>query len=304
MSGPTGGRRVGVLGLGAMGSAMAGRLIAAQGLVVGYDPDTEAVTRLVARGGQAAATPAACSDGCFVLIVMVRDAAQADEALFGSSGAVRALAGGSTVWLASTVPPAYAAELEGRLRERGIHCLDGPVSGGVAGAEAGTLTVICAGSVQARTAVEPLLPALAQTVFTVGEQAGAASSAKMINQMLTATHVALTAEALTLAMSAGLEPSLLYRIVCASAGNSRMFEARAPRMFGSDIATGPALAIFRKDLGIALDEARRLGCPMPISGKAARLFDFAAEHEGADCPDTVLIRAYAKLAALPPEEWV
>jgi len=303
MSGPTCARSVGVLGLGAMGSAMAARLIATQEPVAGYDPDTEAVTRLVARGGQGMATPAACSDGCSVLIVMVRDAAQADDALFGPCGAVQALAGGSTVWLASTVPPAYAAELETRLRERGIHCLDGPVSGGVAGAEAGTLTVICAGSVQARMAVEPLFPALAKTVFTVGERAGAASSAKMINQMLTATHIALTAEALTLAMSAGLEPNLLYRIVCASAGTSRMFEARAPRMLSGDFATGPALAIFRKDLGIALGEAGRLGCPTPLSGLAARLFDFAAEQEGPDCPDTVLIRAYAKLAALSPDAW-
>ncbi len=302
MSEPTSARHVGVLGLGAMGSAMAARLIATQAPVVGYDPDTVAMTRLVARGGRGATTPAECSDGCAVLVVMVRDAVQADATLFGPSGAVQALADGSTVWLASTVPPAYAAQLERRLRERGIHCLDGPVSGGVAGAEAGRLTVICAGSVQAQTAVQPLLPPLAQTVFTVGDQAGAASSAKMINQMLTATHIAVTAEALTLAMSAGLDPTLLHRIVCASAGTSRMFETRAPRMLSGEFATGPALDIFRKDLGIALDEARRLGCPSPISGVVARLFDFAAEREGGDRPDTVLIHAYAKLAALPPEE--
>ena len=297
MSGAAGAGRVGLLGLGAMGGVMAARLIAAQRAVVGYDPNPAAVDRLVARGGRWAASPAACAQGCAVLIVMVRDAAQVDDALFGPSGAVSALTPGSTVWLASTVPPACATQLEAQLLEHGLLCLDGPVSGGIAGAAAGTLTVICSGSRSARAAVQPLLPILAQSTFVVGERAGAASRAKMINQMLTATHIAATAEALTLARSAGLDADLVYRIICASAGTSRAFEVRAPQMLAGDFATGPALDVFRKDLAIVLDEAKRLRSPTPIAGVAARVFDFAAEREGGECPDAVLIRTYARAAA-------
>ncbi|WP_158801414.1 MULTISPECIES: NAD(P)-dependent oxidoreductase [unclassified Acidisoma] len=295
--------RVGILGLGAMGSAMAARLLSAGHEVRAYDPDEAAMAGLVRLGAERAATPFQAATDCEVLLVIVRDATQAEAALFGPDGAAAGIPGGATVWLASTVPPAFAEETANRLLASATHLLDGPVSGGAAGAAAGELAAIIAGDEAAMAAVRPLLPVIARHIFEVSGRAGDASRAKMVNQLLTATHIVATAEALTLGMTSGLDPALLYRIICASSGTSRMFETKAPIMLSGDATSGPRLAIFEKDLQIILAEAASLACAIPLARAVSRVVASALASEGGGITDSSVIQAYRRQNGQEFGEW-
>jgi L-threonate 2-dehydrogenase len=295
--------RVGILGLGAMGSAMAARLLSAGHEIRAYDPDEAATAGLVRLGAERVGTPFEAATGCAVLLVIVRDAAQAEATLFGPDGAAAGLSGGAAVWLASTVPPAFAEEAAKRLLTSAIPLLDGPVSGGAAGAAAGELAAILAGDETAMAAVRPLLPVIARHIFEVSRRAGDASRAKMVNQLLTATHIVATAEALTLGMASGLDPALLYRIICASSGTSKMFESKAPIMLNGDMTSGPRLAIFEKDLQIVLEEAASLGCAIPVARMVSRVVASALASEGGGMTDSGVIQAYQRQNGQRFEEW-
>jgi putative dehydrogenase len=295
--------RVGILGLGAMGSAMAARLLSAGHEVRAYDPDEAATAAFERPGAERAETPFEAATGCEVLLVIVRDAAQAEAAIFGPDGAAGGMSGGTTVWLASTVPPAFAEETAKRLLTSDIHLLDGPVSGGAVGAAAGELAAILAGDETAMAAVQPLLPVIARHVFEVSGRAGDASRAKMVNQLLTATHIVATAEALTLGMASGLDPELLYRIICASSGTSRMFESKAPIMLNGDMTSGPRLAIFEKDLQIVIEEAASLGCAIPLARMVSRVVASALVSEGEGITDSSVIQAYRRRNGQGFGEW-
>jgi len=151
--------RIGFIGLGAMGTGMAARLVHAGFEVRGFDVRAEAVRRLASAGGRAAASAAEAAADADLCIVMVATAEQADAALFGAAGAVPRLRPGVAVVLSSTVPPDYARRLGQRLEASGHPLLDAPVSGGVVGAESGSLTVMASGPAAAFAAAESALAA-------------------------------------------------------------------------------------------------------------------------------------------------
>lgn len=284
-------KRVAVIGLGAMGGAMARRLVQAGFRVTGCDLDARAGARLAHHGGQMVANAALAAADASVLIVMVHDQSQVERVLFGPEGAVPSLPVGATVWLASTVPPAYVRSLASRLAMHGVQFVDGPVSGGATGAEAGKLTVIAAGATAALAACAGVMGACAQRVLPVGD-VGAASTIKAINQVLVAAHVALTAEALCVAERAGVDLAQLVDVISASAGSSRMFEKRAPRMAAADHLPHTTLATLDKDLRIALELAHALGVPMPLAESAHLVFLRAASAGRGGDSDTLLLDAY------------
>jgi L-threonate 2-dehydrogenase len=292
-------RRIGFIGLGAMGGAMAARLLAAGFEVTGFDINEQALRRFMERGGKAAATPSAAAADATLLIVMVFDASQTDTVLFGTDGAMTTMLAGQTVWLASTVTPGYAQSLARRLKESRIELIDGPVSGGVSGAEAGALTVIAGAGDAALAAAEPAMRACASHIYRVGS-AGAGSTVKLVNQLLTASHIALTAEALALATRAGVDPRQLIDIITQGSGSSRQFERRALRMIAGDHTPHATVRMFLKDLAIVLDAARQMKLPTPLTTCAHEIFTLAADAGYADDSDTTLIRVYERLGSADP----
>ena len=284
-------RRVGVIGLGIMGGAMAARLLEAGHAVSGFDIDAAALARFSERGGTACDSPASAAQGAEVLLLMVHDQQQVERVLEGPSGALKRLLAGSVVWLGSTVPPACAAAWAERLAERGIGLIDGPVSGGATGAEGGELVAICGASDEALARAGFALRACTRHVYHVGPP-GAGATVKMINQLLVAAHAALTAEAMALAHRAGVEPLQLIEVVSNSAGQSRIFDKRAPRIAVGDHAVHVSIDTLRKDLGIAIDTARQLGlAPRLALGVQALLDEASGAGQGADS-DTRLIERY------------
>jgi putative dehydrogenase len=286
--------RIGFVGLGAMGVPMALNLLKAGHAVRGFDIRTGAVDAIVAAGGAAAASAADAARDAELLWLMVVSGEQAEAVLF-DVGAAAALARGGIVVAACTQAPALARRTAERLSAMGLTMLDAPVSGGVKGATAGSLTIMVAGDSAAIERARPVFGAVGQRIFDVGRDAGLGSTAKMINQLLCGVHIAAAAEAMHLAERAGVPLATMHEIISVSAGNSWMWGDRGPRMMQDDPPVTSAVDIFVKDLGIVLGEARALKAGLPLSAAAMQMFLAASGlgHGAAD--DSQLIRAYRAL---------
>lgn len=296
--------QVGVVGLGNMGLGAAVNLVKHGHHVTGCDLRAPARDALVAAGGAAVASLAALPEGLGAVLILVVNAEQEEEVLFGKSGCAARLPHGTVVICSSTVAPAVARRLETRLTEAGLLMLDAPVSGGRAGAEAGTMTVMASGSAAAFEKAGPVLEAIAGKVWRLGDAAGVGSTVKMVNQLLAGVHIATAAEALALGIRAGADPKALYDVICSSAGNSWMWQNRVPHILAGDDTPLSAVNIFVKDLGIVLDQARALNFPAPLAAAAHQLFLGAAGLGHGSKDDAFVIRVWEALAgiALPSKE--
>ncbi|KAJ0338383.1 hypothetical protein COL154_007830 [Colletotrichum chrysophilum] len=291
--------KIGMIGLGAMGQGMAGTLLRAGFPVHGYDVYEPAIDKFVATGGKAtkASSPSDAAKGADLLVLMVQNAAQAGDALFGSGKAAEVLPDGAIVILSSTVPPSFVRELESKLTNlgKGISLIDAPVSGGVVRAANGTLTIICSGDDAIISKVNAPLMAMTGTssnLCHVQGGVGAASSVKLINQLLAGVHIAAAAEAMALAARLGLDTRRVFDLLGNAAGWSWMFENRVPQMLDADWTPHSALAIFVKDLGIVLDEAKRLTYFAPISSAAHTLYLSGAAHGWTKESDAGVVRLW------------
>jgi putative dehydrogenase len=293
--------KVGFIGLGAMGAPMAARLVAAGHEVRGFDVRPAAIQALVAQGGDAAASAREAASGADLLWLMVVNGEQAEAVLFGDAAATAALPAGALVVAACTQAPAQAQALAARVAVAGQVMLDAPVSGGVAGAKAAALTIMCSGPDAAMARVRPVFEAVAKRIFHVGTEAGLGSTAKMINQLLCGVHIAAAAEAMHVAERAGVPLATMHEIISVSAGNSWMWGDRGPRMMQDDPPVTSAVDIFVKDLGIVLDQGKRARQGLPLASAAMQMFLAASGlgHGAAD--DSQVIRAYRALNGKGPK---
>ncbi len=290
--------RVGIIGLGSMGMGMANCLVKAGFAVAGSDVRREAVETFAKAGGIAATSPADTARGAAVLFVMVVNAAQVEQVLFGADGAVSVLPAGAVVVLSSTVPASFAVATAARLESSGHLMLDAPVSGGAAGATSGTLTVMASGRAAAFDKADAALAAVAGKVYRLGEQAGVGSTVKTVNQLLAGVHIAAAAEAMALGTRAGADPRALYEVISNSAGASWMFTNRVPHMLDGDYAPRSAVEIFVKDLGVVLDSGRELRFPLPLAAAAHQLFLMAAAAGHGRADDAAVVKVYEALAGI------
>jgi len=290
--------KVAVIGLGSMGAGAALNLAAKGHSVIGCDPREAAWAELVAAGGRCVASAAEIGGDCQAAIVFVVNAAQAEQVLFSPAGCLSRLPEGAVVLCCTTVAPAVARTIGERVIGAGRLFLDAPVSGGAAGSRAGTMTVMASGSEAAFVAATPVLDAIAGKVWRLGDLAGIASTAKMVNQLLAGVHIATAAEALALGIRAGADPQTLFDVISSSAGSSWMWQNRVPHILAGDDTPLSAVNIFVKDLGIVLDGARALTFPLPMASAAHQLFlaAAAAGHGGRD--DAFVIRFYQALTGI------
>ena len=197
------GRSVGVIGLGSMGLGVARTLVKKGFQVHAHDVRPQVVKAFEKEGGIAAANPGEVGANASVLIILVVNADQTDEVLFGRNGAAPRMARGSVVIASATVAPAYAEELGQRLAQHGIYLIDAPVSGGAARAATGQLSIMASGNKIAFRNARQALDAIAAKVYRLGEYPGMGSKVKMINQLLAGVHIAAACEAMALGIRAG-----------------------------------------------------------------------------------------------------
>lgn len=288
-------RKVGLIGLGAMGQGMAQSLRRAGEQVHVYDVRPEACAAFAAEGGVACASPAEVAAQCEVVISVVVNAAQTEQVLFGPGGAADAMARGSLFVMCSTVDPNWSMALEDRLAARGLLYLDAPISGGAAKAASGQMTMMTAGRPEAYDRAGKLLEAMAAKVYRLGDRAGNGSKVKIINQLLAGVHIAAAAEALALGERAGLDPRVLLEIYGSSAAGSWMLNNRGPRMLMDDPPVTSAVDIFVKDLGIVLDAGHAARAPLFLAAAAHQLFLAASGMGLGKADDALVIEAYRAL---------
>ena len=283
------------IGLGAMGLPMASRLVAAGHRVRAHDVSERNRAAFEAAGGQWPGQAAAALAGAELVWLMVVSGEQAHDFFF-TQGHIEHLAPNTLVVVSCTQSAAKAIALEKALRARGMRMLDAPVSGGVVGAEGGTLSIMVGGPGEWLEAARPALQVCGSRVFHMGEAAGAGSTMKMINQLLCGVHIAVAAEAMHLAENAGLSLPQVLEIVGVSAGNSWMWSNRGPRMVQDEPPVTSAVDIFVKDLGIVADEARRLKTGVPLASLALQMFLATSGQGHGLADDSQVIRAYRRMS--------
>lgn len=291
-------QQIGFVGLGAMGMGMARSLVQAGFPVRGYDIAPAATQELVQAGGSAADSVAAAAQGAEIFVVMVVSAEQAEDVLFGAGNAASTLPPGAAVMLCCTVPPAYARHTAARLQEMGLEMLDAPVSGGPLRAADGTLSVMASGSPAVFEKCGPALEAVAANVYRMGDEPGLGSVMKSINQLLAGVHIASMAEALVYGAKQGVDPQQIYEVICASAGNSWMFENRAPHILENDYSPKSAIDIWNKDLGIVLEAGKENRLALPLAAVAHQMFLAASAQGMGRLDDAAVVKIYAQLAGV------
>jgi 3-hydroxyisobutyrate dehydrogenase len=287
---------VGVIGLGAMGSGIAGSLRRAGYEVHVFDVRREAADAFAQDGGIACANAAQLAAACEVVVSVVVNAAQTEQALFGDGGAVAAMRPGSAIVMCSTVDPNWSIALEARLADRGLLYLDAPISGGAAKAASGELTMMTSGRPEAYAKCQPVLDAMSARVYKLGDRAGAGSKVKTIHQLLAGVHIAAAAEAMALGLREGVDPQALYEVITHSAGNSWMFGNRMAHVLAGDYAPLSSVDIFVKDLGLVLDLARTSKFPLPLASTAHQMFMQASTAGFAKEDDSAVIKVFPGIA--------
>ncbi|HEX4171449.1 MAG TPA: L-threonate dehydrogenase [Acetobacteraceae bacterium] len=290
--------KVGVIGLGTMGMGAALNLVRKGHQVTGCDVREAAQAELAEAGGAVVGTAAELPSDSEAVVVFVVNAAQTEDVLFGPQGCLSRLDKGAVILCCATVAPEAARVLDAKIGAAGFLMLDAPVSGGKAGAHAGTMTVMASGSDAAFAKAQPVLEAISGKVWHLGDRAGIGSTVKMVNQLLAGVHIATAAEALALGIRAGADPRTLFEVIVSSAGNSWMWQNRVPHILEGDDAPLSAVNIFVKDLGIVLDQARALTFPLPMAAAAHQLFLAAAAHGEGAKDDAFVIRVWQALAGI------
>ena len=281
---------VGFVGLGAMGARMAARLLDAGHPLCVHDALPDAVNALVEAGARGAATPREVADRAATVLVSLPSPAVVREVALGETGLLGGAALRRYVDL-STTGPQVAEEVGARLAEAGLECVDAPVSGGPTGAAAGTLTIMLAGRQGALDAVRPLLGALGSSLFVVGERPGQGQLAKVINNLLSASAIAITAEAVALGVRGGLDPETLVEVVGASTGSSNAVLDKFPnQVLTRRFDQGFRLALMTKDVRLCLDEARRREVPMVLGAAVEQLWGLALREADEDADCTAIVK--------------
>jgi len=289
--------RTAVIGLGSMGYGIAQSCLRAGHKTYGFDVVPTQADRFRALGGSdgSLATVAGHLDAA---IVVVLNAAQTEEVLFGHDALAPRMREGAVVMACATVPPDFARDMEARCRTLGVHYLDAPISGGAHKAANGQLSIMASGTPAAFAAARPVLNATAQTVFELGDAAGAGSAMKAVNQLLAGVHIAAMAEALTFGMTQGVAPETFLEVISKCAGTSWMLENRAPHIVAGDYTPHSQVNIWPKDLGIVLDIARSASFSAPITAAAMQQFLAAAGMGLGREDDAAVAKVYARNANL------
>jgi len=302
---PLAGRRAGWVGTGVMGLSMARRLLAAGAELAVTTRTRERARPLIEAGARWAESPAALADGREVIFTMLGFPSEVEEVYRGAEGLLAACAArtrrsGPPPLLidTSTSSPALAARIAAQAAEHGVLALDAPVSGGDIGAREGTLSIMVGGDAEGFERARPFLAALGRTIELQGPP-GAGQHTKMVNQILIATNMIGVCEGLLYARRAGLDPERVLRSVGGGAAGSWSVANLAPRILRGDFAPGFFVEHFIKDLGIALDEAHRLGLALPGLALAKQLYEAVRAQGHGRSGTQALYLALARLSGEP-----
>jgi 3-hydroxyisobutyrate dehydrogenase len=289
--------RIGFVGLGTMGAAMAGHLAAAGYPLTVWNRTPGRASDLVARGANEVSTPAELARASDVVVICVSDTPDVEAVLFGPAGAADGLGPGGLVIDCSTISPSASRAFALRLREHSVGFVDAPVSGGSEGARNATLSIFVGGEASDVERARPILGRLGRTITHVGP-VGAGQAVKAVNQVILAGAYLGVAEGIVLALKAGLDVEQVVQALSGGAAQSWVLANRSSRMIANDYPLGFRVSLHRKDLEIALGMARELGAVLPVSALAAQLESGLVAAGHADDDMSALARSIRALSGL------
>jgi 2-hydroxy-3-oxopropionate reductase len=286
--------KVGFIGLGIMGSPMAGHLIKGGHELYMYSissvpPD------LVTAGGRACASGKEVASRADIVITMVPDTPHVEDALFSASGVAAGLSKGKTVVDMSSISPIATKDFAKRINGLGCDYLDAPVSGGEVGAKNATLSIMVGGPQTAFDRVKPLFELMGKNITLVGAN-GDGQTAKVANQIIVALNIEAVAEALLFAAKAGADAAKVRQALMGGFASSKILEVHGERMIKRTFDPGFRIELHQKDLNLALSSARQLGVSLPNTATAQELFNACAAHGGKAWDHSGMVRALEKMA--------
>ena len=266
-------KRVGFIGLGDMGMAMALKIIKAGFELTGFDLRSERLDMIESAGGNRADSPAAVGAASDVVFIMVMTGKQTEEILSGEGGLLETMKPGSTIILTATIQPSEARRVSEAVFAAGLNMIDSPVSGGKAGADAGTLALMASGKREVWEAHQDVMNAVGGKIFHVGEEIGIGQTVKASLQALIGSTFTAIFESLVLGSKAGVKGEVLYEVFSASGVSSPLFKNCAKLIMERQFkGTGSQIGTMYKDLGITMDLARQNGVSMFTTSAAQELF--------------------------------
>ena len=271
---------LGFIGLGAMGLPMAKNLLKAGHALAVHARRAEAMRPLVHMGAVACASPREVAQKSDVIFTMVTDTQAVEDVVLGKQGIVLGARLGAVVIDHSTISPAGTRRIAAKLKERGMAFLDAPVSGGVGGAETGTLSIMVGGDALVFEKCRPLLACLGKTLVHIGAS-GAGQVAKACNQLALIINQMGVAEAVLLAEKNGVDPLKVKDALMGGFAASRMLDVQAPKMAARDFSGKIESRLHYKDILIVLELARELGITLPASALAADMLTRLQKAGGA-----------------------
>ena len=242
----------------------------------GFDVNSDALRAFSDQGGHSTADLESIEPVDAVLLFVV-NADQADTVLFDSS-LISKFKPNAVVINCVTIAPSRASDISSRIVKAGFGYLDAPVSGGAVKAKNGQISIMGSGEPETFDRVQPILDAISERIFRLGNEPGAGSQMKLINQLLAGVHIAATAEALNLAASLNMDLHEVIDVIQSCAGTSWMFENRGPHIANGDYTPLSTVNIFVKDLSIVIDEAQLQGAVTPLSQTALSLYQNASDN--------------------------
>jgi 3-hydroxyisobutyrate dehydrogenase-like beta-hydroxyacid dehydrogenase len=288
---------IGFIGLGKMGFPMARRLIEARHQLVVFDTRKEVVDKLVALGAKAASSPKDVADRAETVMASLPSLQASLDVATGKDGVSEGKRIKRFVDL-STVGSHMAVRIHDLLAKKNIVQLDSPVSGGVGGAEKGTLAVMVSGPRAEFEAIKPALEVIGK-VFFIGEKPGSAQTMKLANNFLSATAVAATSESVVMGVKSGLDPAVMIDVINSGSGmntasRDKFPRAILPRTFDYGFATG----LMVKDVRLFLEEAKGLGLSMEVAEAVGRLWEVVIREMGTESDFTTAIKPIEKAAGV------
>lgn len=286
---------LGFIGLGVMGRPMALNLIKAGYAMTVYARRSPAVAPLAAAGARIAGSPADVARAADVIFSLVTTSADSEEVALGAQGIVHGAGAGSVVVDMATISPLATRRIAQALAQRGVEHVDAPVSGGPAGAQGATLSIMAGGTAAAFERVKPLFECLGKTILHMGDH-GAGQITKACNQLALTVTAQAAAEALSLARGCGLDPARVHAAMMGGVAASRVLELFGTRMVARDFGTGIDTRLYHKDLGIALELAQDAGLPMPAGAVVKQQINALMGAGDGAADFSVLIRALERAA--------
>ena len=288
---------VGYIGLGLMGKSIARNILKAGFLLVVHNRSQAPVDELLAEGAKRAGSPAEVASQVDIVFTNLPDTPDVEKVTLGPQGIIAGAHQGLIYVDNSTIKPASARRIAEVLGEKGVQCLDAPVSGGDIGARQGTLAIMVGGPEDALEKAMPVFQAMGKTITHVGE-AGAGQIAKAANQIMVAAQMAAMGELMVFAQKAGADPRKVVEAIRGGAAQCWTLDVKPPRLFAGNRLPGFKAYMQAKDLGIVMETARQYGIPLPAASTHSQLFNAMLQMGMAELDNSAVLGVIEHLAGI------